>query len=449
MKKTFKIYIIATILIVLLLISGCQKKYTVTFMDYNGAVFSEQIVKQSEDATAPTIPLREGYEFIGWSKEYTNIQEDIVLIAQYKKIINTYTVRFLDYDNTLLKTEQIEENGNATPPSTPSREGYEFIGWDQNYINVKQNLDIYAQYKEIIITYTVTFMDYNGKILSKQTIKQSENATPPSTPSREGYKFIGWNNDYTNIQDDIIITAQYEKIINTYTVRFLDYDNTLLKTEQIEENGNATPPSTPSREGYEFIGWDQNYINVKQNLDIYAQYKETIITYTVTFMDYNGTILSKQTIKQSENATPPSTPSREGYKFIGWNNDYNNVQDDIIITAQYEKIINTYTVSFISYDNIIVETQSVEKGEKALEPASPLREGYIFNGWYLNEEKWSFIGYSITSDIILEAKWTAIQYNIMYELNGGETNNPTTYTVEDKIILTNPKKTGYTFLGWT
>ena len=215
MKKTFKIYIIATILIVLLLISGCQKKYTVTFMDYNGAVFSEQIVKQSEDATAPTIPLREGYEFIGWSKEYTNIQEDIVLIAQYKKIINTYTVRFLDYDNTLLKTEQIEENGNATPPSTPSREGYEFIGWDQNYINVKQNLDIYAQYKEIIITYTVTFMDYNGKILSKQTIKQSENATPPSTPSREGYKFIGWNNDYTNIQDDIIITAQYEKIINS------------------------------------------------------------------------------------------------------------------------------------------------------------------------------------------------------------------------------------------
>ncbi len=38
-------------------------------------------------------------------------------------------------------------------------------------------------------------------------------------------------------------------------------------------------------------------------------------------------------------------------------------------------------------------------------PAAPAREGYTFLGWYLGEEQWSFIGYSVTSPLTLTAKW--------------------------------------------
>ena len=40
-------------------------------------------------------------------------------------------------------------------------------------------------------------------------------------------------------------------------------------------------------------------------------------------------------------------------------------------------------------------------------------------------------------------------YNITYNLDGGTTNNPSTYTVESTITLTEPTKPGYTFIGWT
>ena len=47
--------------------------------------------------------------------------------------------------------------------------------------------------------------------------------------------------------------------------------------------------------------------------------------------------------------------------------------------------------------------------------------------------------------------YNPIQYNIDYDLNGGIVNgsNPTTYNIENSFTLINPKKTGYTFVGWS
>ena len=110
-----------------------------------------------------------------------------------------------------------------------------------------------------------------------------------------------------------------------------------------------------------------------------------------------------------------------------------------------------YTVTFITNSDTVIENQTVEKGEKATEPINPIKEGYIFDGWYLDNEKWSFIGYSVTDNIELVAKWNIITYKITYDLNGGRLleSNPKTYTVEDEITLNNPTKVGYTFIGWT
>ena len=63
---------------------------------------------------------------------------------------------------------------------------------------------------------------------------------------------------------------------------------------------------------------------------------------------------------------------------------------------------------------------------------------------------WSFVGYSVTEDMTLDANWKAHVYSVTYNLDGGTNSafNPSSYTIEDSIVLQNPSKADYPFLGW-
>ena len=58
----------------------------------------------------------------------------------------------------------------------------------------------------------------------------------------------------------------------TYTVRFLDWDNSVISTQTIPRGGSATAPPNPTRDGYTFTGWDKSFTNITANTDIHAQY---------------------------------------------------------------------------------------------------------------------------------------------------------------------------------
>ena len=57
-----------------------------------------------------------------------------------------------------------------------------------------------------------------------------------------------------------------------YTVKFLNADYTLLKSEQVTCGGNATAPANPSYGGFTFKGWDKDYTNVQKDLNVMAKY---------------------------------------------------------------------------------------------------------------------------------------------------------------------------------
>ena len=118
-----------------------------------------------------------------------------------------------------------------------------------------------------------------------------------------------------------------------YTVTFKDWDGTVLSTQQVEEGTAATAPADPTREGYTFTGWDVAFNNVTSDLVVTAQY--TINTYTVTFKDWDGTVLSTQTVEHGSAATAPADPTRDGYTFAGWDVAFNNVTSDLVVTATY------------------------------------------------------------------------------------------------------------------
>ena len=190
------------------------------------------------------------------------------------------------------------------------------------------------------VYFTVTFQDWNGTVLKTEQVEQGKSATSPAAPVREGYTFKGWDKDFSNVQSNLTVTAQYEKNVVYYTVTFLDWDGTTLKTEQVEQGKSATAPAAPVREGYTFIGWDKDFSNVQSDLTVTAQYEKNVpepIYYTVTFQDWDGSILKNEQVEQGKSATAPATPVREGYTFTGWDKDFSNVQSDLTVTAQYEQ----------------------------------------------------------------------------------------------------------------
>lgn len=65
------------------------------------------------------------------------------------------------------------------------------------------------------VYYNVIFKGMNGETLSTQNVEKGENASYPSAPLVQGYEFTGWDKDARNVQGNITITAQYKKKAQT------------------------------------------------------------------------------------------------------------------------------------------------------------------------------------------------------------------------------------------
>ena len=100
--------------------------------------------------------------------------------------------------------------------------------------------------------------------------------------------------------------------------------------------------------------------------------------YTVTFKDWDGTVLSTQSVEEGTAATAPAVPGRTGYTFTGWDVDFSNVTSDLVVTAQYQ--INSYTLTINYVDeqgNTIAPTYTGTYAYGAsYEVVSPTIEGY-------------------------------------------------------------------------
>lgn len=251
--------------------------------------------------------------------------------------------------------------------------------------------------------YEVLFVDWNynvldvveGSVLGYQAVEHGSDVTVPGSPTREGYTFIGWDQELTNITSDMVIQAQYE--INTYTVRYLDRDGTVLSIQTVEHGSNAISPEEPQQEGLIFAGWNDTGEAITGDTDITALYREE--TYTVTFVDENGEILSTlEYIEKGSSITPPEAPTKEGYTFVGWSSSCENITENKTISPLYE--INKYTVIFKGMNDVAISTfNDVEHGSSVTAPSAPRVEGYAFICW---DKEFN----NITSDLIVNAVYT-------------------------------------------
>jgi len=128
-----------------------------------------------------------------------------------------------------------------------------------------------------------------------------------------------------NESNDLIITFSNDVIVNLgdisiiFTVEFIDFDGRVISTQDIAYGLDASLPSTPLREGYNFTSWDCELTEVTSDLTIIAIY--TPIEYVINFESNDGTEVSEISMGYELELPVFETPTKIGYEFLGWYED--------------------------------------------------------------------------------------------------------------------------------
>ena len=156
----------------------------------------------------------------------------------------------------------------------------------------------------------------------------------------------------------------------------------------------------------------------------------------------------------------PATPSRDGYDFIGWKDEQGHIVSfpckiagDTAYTSVFEP--TEYSIDYWLnggyFEGSAQSSFTVESG--ALELPVPEKEGQTFEGWYLTPD---YSGEPVGriacagADVKVYAKWSDAVFTVRYELNGGALygENPSSVTAGEAHVLSEPVREGYIFLGW-
>ena len=335
------------------------------------------------------------------------------------------------------------------------------------------------QLDELYPTYTITYNLDGGTISGRPTSynKYSGTVTIPN-PTKDGYRFLGWTGEgITEPQKDVSFEAKEMNRNLTYTAMWKEiiYHNVGFVTghgatpqpQQVESGTKAARPADPTEDGWKFKGWyiSDDYIGesfdfttaITENTTLHAKWAKT---WTVTFdSNGHGTAPAMQTVEEGENAVKPADPTAEGYSFQGWYTTAECTEefqfDTTPITGNttvYAKWVKKPIVSFNTNGHgTAPAVQTVELNGKAVKPADPTAEGYVFRGWYTTAACTTEFDFNtpIAADTTLYAKWDEI-YTVTFNV-GGHGTAPAAQKVENGGKATkpeNPNAKGWRFDGW-
>jgi Listeria-Bacteroides repeat domain (List_Bact_rpt). len=225
-----------------------------------------------------------------------------------------------------------------------------------------------------------------------------------------GYAFEGWKNEYGvtvttdsaisfKVSGNMTITPVFTQIDETttyYTAAFYHQSGNLLKSEKVAANSTITPPNTPTKAGYDFMGWSTDGINpvvlnpdgsitITSDMIFRPLFKVKEETYSLTV---NGVVQATYAPLSSVTAQVAAEDIPEGKQFAYWkdadgnvvsySNPYNfSITGNIALTAVYENSTEdlikkpTLTLSVPTYESV-----STGKHKMIWYAAMDLPEGY-------------------------------------------------------------------------
>ncbi len=179
--------------------------------------------------------------------------------------------------------------------------------------------------------------------------------------------------------------------------------------------------------------------------------------YELTITLTNGTEIPLGNIRGEKGETGDKGDSgKSAYELYKERYGYTGTEEQWLFDLVNGKL-STKQMHTVTFDtnggSVAPEAQTVEHLTKLTRPEEPTLENYVFDGWYVDGEKWSFVGYVVSEDMTLTAKWVPAEYEIRYHLNGGdEIDQPfNSFTVEDlplALNLPSTLKDYAVFDGW-
>ena len=407
-------------------------EYTIITLLEGGNAGSSQVYFYTveQTVTLPT-PTRTGYTFLGWTGEGITTPQPNVTIPKGSTGDKTYIENWelTEYNITM------ELNGGSGQEKvvytmtdedfelpTPTRNGYEFVGWTGAGITTPQtsviipkgstgNKAYTANWQ--VIEYTITLDTNGGPVVSPIKYTVEDLFTLPYI-LRPGYEFAGWTLDgsgmlpftpliiYPGTTGDLHYKAEWRLAEYTITMD-LDGGSGQEKVVYTITDEEFELP-TPTRNGYEFVGWTGERITTPQtsvkipkgstgNKAYTANWK--VIRYTITLVTNGGAVIASIRYTVEDSVTLPIPPDRPGYEFSGW------VLDG---SGQF--------------------------------PSTPM-----------------IIPKGSTGDRIYKAEWRVASYTITY-VSHGKAYNWVQYTINNQVYFGTPEEDpsyylpGYTFVGW-
>jgi uncharacterized repeat protein (TIGR02543 family) len=396
-----------------------------------------------------------GHIFVGWALSplgavvYNNqanftqtTSENITLYAIWNA--NEYTLTFNASGGTTpsfeTKTVYYGDQYGALP--TTSQTGYTFNGWfdassggakieSTTTVSITSNQTLYAQWSAN--QYTVTLKPENGNsdiVVNNVIFNQAMPTAGLTVPLRTGYTFQG-----------------YYSQLGGLGLKYYNTDMTSARVYDIDSNSNlyahwtGNSDVTYTVEIYHQNIQDDNYTLVSTSTETGTAGEE--VTYSPS--SYQG--FDYTTSENVNELTATSTNYQSGLLFLSaFNNPRVRIRGDgtTILRIKYNrKLIN---VVFKDGDGNNLKSEQVRYGGSVVPPSPPTKPNKLFKQW--NKAYSNITNLSGTYQI--DPEFTDV-YTVTYELDGGTQNplNPETFVESNnRINLSAPTKTGYTFLGW-
>ena len=324
------------------------------------------------------------YTFKEWSPEVVAVSGDATYTATYDKTLNKYTVTWLAEDGkTMLATDDevaygdkpVYNNGVVPVKEDTAQFDYEFEGWingGDTYPTadlpvVTDDVAYRASFSEALRSYTVTWINEDGTVLETDedipygSAPQYDGETPTKAATAEfSYTFDSWTPALEDVIGDVTYKATFTARTNSYTVIWKNEDGTVLETDEnvlygtVPQYDGETPEKAPTAEhSYSFIGWDPTVAAVESDVTYTAIYSEVTNTYTVLWVNDDGTELEKDedvpygVMPEYNGETPTKAPTAEyTYTFDSWTPAVSEVTGTITYSAVYTSERNNYEIKF-------------------------------------------------------------------------------------------------------
>ena len=443
--------------------------YTVEFVDYlNSTIIKYQNIIYGTSVEAPENPSQPDdemykYTFTGWDKDYTFVTEDLIIKPLYDKEYRDFTVTFYDGDDNIISSQLVRYGESAIAPSeNPTKtytddNAYEFTNWDKEFDNVKSDLDIYPEFKEIDRYYYISYY-YDDEFVYTEKVEYLHDALTPQIDFKEHsdiskeYYLIKWDKDLTKVTQSFSTNAIVGERLKTFEVKFIIGEEEV--TQKVEYGKDAIAPSNPTLPAeeqyvYSFTGWDKDYTNITSNLIVTAIFEKDYNFFYVRFYDGDGIEFDVQLVKPGENANNPSNiptkakTTNNVYVFTGWDKSLNNIQEDTQINALFKEVDRYYEVTFVDSNyNQIGDVQTVEYGYSATAPIAPELEPEEIYEWVF--DNWDTDFTHVTSNLTIKAIYKKQLRNFTVKFYDGDNNVINTQDVQygnSAITPDDPTKT--------